>query len=106
MFIHSMPGVGALALAFALAASPAFAQTPVTAQAQVTDQVRGNVCLRRVAPPSPNPHDVFRRTLCVSAADTDLSAAGPSHRCRDGVGCRKMQPDASISPSRSDQGAA
>lgn len=106
MFIHSMQGVGALALAFALAASPALAQTPVTAQAPVMDHVRGNVCVRRVAPPSPNPHDVFRRTLCVSAAATDLSEADPSNRCRDRVGCRKMQPDASSVPSRSDQGAA
>lgn len=61
--------VSATALAFALLASPG----PALARSSDTD------CVRRVAPPSPNPHDVFRRIVCVPRED----AAGTFEACRE-----------------------
>ncbi len=67
--------VSAAALALALLAFPG------TASARSSDPD----CVRRVAPPSPNPHDVFRRTVCIPREDS----AGSSKACREH--CRTLR---------------
>lgn len=80
MFIRSTSGAGGLALALALVAPPAFAQTPAAPQISVADQAMRQDCVRRVAPPSPNPHDVFRRIVCVPRNATTVPESRRPHR--------------------------
>lgn len=87
--------VSATALAFALLAFPG------TASARSSDPD----CVRRVAPPSPNPHDVFRRIVCMPREHT----AGSFKACRDhgrtvrGLPRTPEAPSDTVSPPR--QGA-
>lgn len=78
---------------------------PGVAGAQTSPQAAPQECVPRVAPPSPAPHDVFRRTVCVPRNATTLSEGRCRHGCSP-VAPRGAMPQApSIGPSQPDQGA-
>lgn len=87
--------VSATALALALLAFPGIA----SARSSDPD------CIRRVAPPSPNPHDVFRRIVCVPRDDTTGAAKARRELCRSMRGLPRTPEASSDTVSPPQQGA-
>ena len=78
---------------------------PGVAGAQATPQAPRQDCVRRVAPPSSAPHELFRRTVCVPRSPTTLSEGCCRQRCQPVAEPRATPQPPSTGPSRLDQGA-
>lgn len=99
MTIRFKSAVGAAALLLAIVSLPGVAAAQGSPQASPED------CVRRVAPPSPNPHDVFRRIVCVPRNSTTFSEGRCRHRCRPSTPPSAVPQAPSPGASQPDQGA-
>lgn len=99
MTIRSKTAAGASALLISVVSLPGVAASQTRSQALLQD------CVRRVAPPSSTPHDVFRRTVCVPRNATALSEGRCRNRCSPLAPRGAMPRAPSTGPSQPDQGA-
>lgn len=78
---------------------------PGVAGAQTDLQAAPHECVRRAAPPSSAPHDVFRRIVCVPRNATTFSEGRCRQRCRPVVEPAARPEPPSAESSQPDRGA-